>query len=224
MVLQQMDSRALCQQAPLVSRQVLLLCREIVERRLRQALWREAFSLIWECYEPANKMSTPYCFATYVCTEGASLSPGGLFCLFSLGGEESKLVCFTLESYEPFVQLCMQANLVKLGPRKGMFADIVPCFEETLRVKREWLDAARDGEERVFWFGAGEVGLRCVFRHRAWQDREPDGVLLVAVDEMPARYEVEFTEMMLRSSHVLQRLEESARHESQMALVIGSFA
>lgn len=44
-----------------------------------------------------------------------------------------------LESYERFSQLCTIANLVKVGPRSGLFLSCVTIGEGTIRVFRDWL-------------------------------------------------------------------------------------
>lgn len=49
-----------------------------------------------------------------------------------------------LEAHELFTQLVAQTNLVKIGPRNGLFTCFVPVEEGVIRVWREWLrDAAK---------------------------------------------------------------------------------
>lgn len=46
----------------------------------------------------------------------------------------------SLESHELFTQLVAQTNLVKLGPRNGLFTAFVPVEEGVLRVWKDWLE------------------------------------------------------------------------------------
>lgn len=45
----------------------------------------------------------------------------------------------SLEAHELFTQLVAQTNLVKIGPRNGLFTCFVPVEEGVIRVWREWL-------------------------------------------------------------------------------------
>lgn len=57
-----------------------------------------------------------------------------------------------LESHELFTQLCAHANLVRMGPRRGLFNSIQPVEEGVVRVWRDWLGRvvnSRDLDERV---------------------------------------------------------------------------
>ena len=46
-----------------------------------------------------------------------------------------------LDTHELFSQLCVRTDLVKLGPREGVFSSIVDlCEKVILRIWREWLD------------------------------------------------------------------------------------
>jgi hypothetical protein len=46
----------------------------------------------------------------------------------------------SLESHELFTQLVAQTNLVKIGPRHGLFTSFVEVEEGVLRVWKDWLD------------------------------------------------------------------------------------
>jgi hypothetical protein len=68
----------------------------------------------------------------------------------------------SLESHELFTQLVAQTNLVKIGPRHGLFTCFVDVEEGVLRVWKEWLaDIAAKGQQEsasVMEETAGEVG------------------------------------------------------------------
>lgn len=223
-LLKSVSSNELCTNLSLVSNEFCRMSRCIVDRRLRDTLTGQSFELIWECYTPSDKAITPYYFASYVATETSGLSPSASYSRFNLhgphGGNPAKY-SVVLEPYEAFSQLCIQANLVRIGPRRGLFLAVVGCFEENLRIKRDFLDRAEIGEEYVFWLHRDDVGVRCRFLGRRLENHSQ--AILVEESELPILYEVEFVEVMLRTGLLLSRLEESARHESQTALVIGSF-
>ena len=55
-----------------------------------------------------------------------------------------------LEAHELFTQLVAQVNLVKIGPRNGLFTCFVGVEEGVLRVWRDWLrDTAAEGRTAV---------------------------------------------------------------------------
>lgn len=124
-----------------------------------------------------------------------------------------------LESYERFSQLCTIANLVKVGPRSGLFLSCVTIGEGTIRVFRDWLaenaiserewEATRnekeailaanlngdpseinsDLEERVLWLDRGK-NIGVRFSVVALNDHGP---VLQSRDEDPAvAYTVEY--------------------------------
>jgi hypothetical protein len=80
-----------------------------------------------------------------------------------------------LESHELFSQLCVITNLVKVGPKRGLFKTCVTIGEGIIRIFRPWLSErssvfkstlSQDGEDeerekRLQWAGTGKhVGLR----------------------------------------------------------------
>jgi hypothetical protein len=50
----------------------------------------------------------------------------------------------SLEDYERFTQLCAVTNLVKLGPRNGLFTRFVEVEDSVVRVFRSWLKRLSD--------------------------------------------------------------------------------
>ena len=71
---------------------------------------------------------------------------------------------FNLSPDDPWAQLALQGNLVKLSPHKpGIFKAIVPCFEKRdfVRLKRIRLnDLAESGEGEMIWVNERkEVGV-----------------------------------------------------------------
>jgi hypothetical protein len=68
----------------------------------------------------------------------------------------------SLEAHELFTQLVAQTNLVKIGPRHGLFTCFVDVEEGVLRVWKDWLAATatkgREERESVLADPAEEVG------------------------------------------------------------------
>jgi hypothetical protein len=81
------------------------------------------------------------------------------------GGDQKIEHIINLDSHELFSQFCTIANLVKIGPRRGVFLSVVNVEEKVMRVWREWLEAqaqASKEEEkrtRLQGDGAGEGEL-----------------------------------------------------------------
>lgn len=81
--------------------------------------------------------------------------------------KHEELVCqdIHLETHELFSQLCTITNLVKVGPKRGLFLSCVNVGEGILRVWRDWLaERAKDAdskESEVLWADSKKtVGLR----------------------------------------------------------------
>ena len=102
-----------------------------------------------------------------------------------------------LDTDERFSQLCVVTNLIKLGPRRGVFRSFVNVSEGLVRVMRDWLGkrahalGAEDGETRTLWLDAQEnVGIRVRVTERSWRRAAP---VLLHRDEDPAvSYLVEY--------------------------------
>jgi hypothetical protein len=57
------------------------------------------------------------------------------------GGNEKVEHVINMDSHELFSQFCTIANLVKVGPRRGVFLSLVNVEDKVMRVWREWLEA-----------------------------------------------------------------------------------
>jgi hypothetical protein len=115
-----------------------------------------------------------------------------------------------LDSEELFSQFCVATNLVKLGPKRGVFNNIVGISDGVVRIWRSWLaerfkgesvarnslnisiqevieedDAASSKEARTLWVDDKKnIGLRVRIKQNEWQRREIP--ILVHRDEDPA--------------------------------------
>lgn len=110
-----------------------------------------------------------------------------------------------LESHELFSQLCTITNLVKVGPKRGLFLSCVNISEGITRIWRNWLAeraafkpshdggassaAAKERSERLLWADNNKtVGLRI-----GVVEREDDTPVLVRKDEdAPVSYTLQY--------------------------------
>jgi hypothetical protein len=103
-----------------------------------------------------------------------------------------------LESHELFSQLCVITNLVKVGPKRGLFKSCVTIGEGIIRIFRPWLDERsntfrttlagapeedQERERRLQWADKGKhVGLRIKVVERD----DTHAPVLVRSDEDPS--------------------------------------
>lgn len=131
-----------------------------------------------------------------------------------------------LDSHELFGQFCAIANLVKVGPRRGVFLSVVNVEDKVMRVWREWLEAQarasrqKDGgkEKRnkedpdaavagdldpssILWTNENRnVGLLVKIRDR--KSRVPIGPIIISADEeQPVSYSIEINGMYPNPNH-----------------------
>ena len=138
-----------------------------------------------------------------------------------------------LDESEPFAQLCTVVNIVKRGPRKGLFLSHVNVHEGLIRTWREWLAkrAENEGESEagggappVLWADAKQdVGIRFGLVERRALPRQ--AVFVMSDEDFPVSYRLEFSELLVRTSKLLTNLERSETEEltnSGNAIVIAS--
>lgn len=133
-----------------------------------------------------------------------------------------------LDESEPFAQLCTVVNIVKRGPRKGLFLSHVNVQEGLIRTWREWLAKRADGETGalpILWADAKQdVGIRFDVVERKAIPRQ--AVLVMSDEDFPVSYRVEFSELLVRTSKLLVNLEKSETEELTNlgnAVIIASF-
>lgn len=152
------------------------------------------------------------------------------------GGQRSVVERPSIDVYldddESFSQLCATTNLVRLGPKPGLFRSHVNVSDGVVRVWREWLAArasekARETttEEVVLWVDAArDVGVR--FRVTEKDIRAQHPVLVGNDEQLPVAYRLEFEELLVRSSTLLVMVEKSEVQEvaaEGKAIVLASF-
>lgn len=172
----------------------------------------------------------------------------------------------SLDGEEWFTQLCAVTNLVKVGPRNGLFSCFVEVEEGVVRVWKKWLremagregvtnsgardnnaliieeetgrsekgkEAAQDfsgiaddlNDDDILWVSsARNTGLRFKVRERKFRCDTP--ILMYANEDTPVSYEIEYDELLVRTSHLLLKFENSLVQQdnaSGKAIVFGSF-
>ncbi|KAF2973433.1 hypothetical protein GQX73_g100 [Xylaria multiplex] len=142
-----------------------------------------------------------------------------------------------LEAGELFTQLCAITNLVKIGPKRGLFLSIDNITDGVIRVWRDWLrqQAERSSTEQqqagqgrlddssILWTDSSKnVGVR--FRVLL---REEDQPLLLSQDEdPPVSYTLEYQELIVRTNKLLLTLETSEAQQiahAGKAIIIASY-
>lgn len=119
-----------------------------------------------------------------------------------------------LDSDELFTQLCTVTNLVKVGPRHGLFSSIANVNETVIRVWRDWLDReatrAAGKQQRpssalddpsILWTDSSKtVGLR----FRVVEDRSAPAPILLGRNEEPSvSYSMEYQGTPYLMSNIL---------------------
>ncbi|KAI3337917.1 F-box domain-containing protein, variant [Ustulina deusta] len=143
-----------------------------------------------------------------------------------------------LDAGDLFTQLCAVTNLVKVGPKRGLFLSIDNVTDGVIRVWRDWLreqaersatEQQQDGQTRlddpsILWIGTSKnVGVR----FRVVPKEEGQTPLLLSRDEDPAvSYTLEYQELIVRTNKLQLTLETSEAQQvadSGKAIIIASF-
>jgi len=140
-----------------------------------------------------------------------------------------------MEQGEMFSQLCTVTNLVKVGPKPGLFLSHVNVGDGLIRLWRNWLaaqaadrtGAAGTSATPILWADTAQtVGVRFRVEERDAMGWEMLPVLMAPDEEMPVAYRLEFDELVVRAGRLLLMVEASERQEvttSGKAIVIASF-
>ncbi|KAI1491553.1 hypothetical protein F5X96DRAFT_678311 [Biscogniauxia mediterranea] len=143
----------------------------------------------------------------------------------------------SLESGELLSQLCTVANLVKVGPRRGLFLSIAQVSDGVIRVWRDWLrtQAANSAalkqqrarprldDESILWTDSRkDVGIK----FRVVEKEDVNAPVLVGPnDEPPVSYVLEYQELIIRTNQLLLSLETSEAQQvthAGKAIVVAS--
>jgi hypothetical protein len=152
-----------------------------------------------------------------------------------------------LDDDESFSQLCTTTNLVRMGPKPGLFRSHVNVGEGVVRVWRDWLAAragsgqagagVRDrgdggggggaGGEAILWADAArDVGVRFRVAEKDVPGHMQHPVLVARDEQLPVAYRLEFEELLVRSTTLLVMVEKSEVQEitaEGKAIVLASF-
>ena len=90
----------------------------------------------------------------------------------------------SLDPEESFSQLRVQTNLVKPGPRAGLFENLVSVSDGLVRIWREWLkERAANGQNVASREGDGEDQSEGKAMRTLWMDHKTDIGLIVRIKE-----------------------------------------
>lgn len=242
------------------------LALRIIHTRLTDAAWLPDHELIFECYHPSAKISTPYLHCDYLGTDGLEgytedeekqLTLSQMHNLYSrfrpVVQEENRRgraryptasgsaqaveddlmasVSVHLDDGEMFSQLCAVTNLVKTGPRRGLFLSHVNVNDGVVRVFRRWLAAktATDAEgasdeDPILWTDRHKtVGIKFRVQQDNADMRRP--TLWADDDDPPVAYTLVYEELLIRTSELLLEVEKSEAQEvtsTGKAIIIAS--
>ncbi|KAI1453392.1 hypothetical protein F4805DRAFT_376876 [Annulohypoxylon moriforme] len=226
--------------------------------RLIEASKLQDHKMILECYHPSEKLSTPELFCEYLGTNGLTEAGdeadlGELNKLYTrfrpflrderFGAIEeiSKPRLPThqifLDSSELFSQMCTVTNLVKVGPRNGLFSSLANVTDSVVRVWRDWLKRAAEhtaaGKQQqadsgmddpsILWTDSSKtVGLK----FRVAEDESIPAPILFGRDEDPSvSYTLEYQELLIKANWLLLSYETSEAQQvthAGKAIVIAS--
>lgn len=139
-----------------------------------------------------------------------------------------------LEEGEMFSQLCAVTNMVKVGPRRGLFLSHVNVCDGVVRVFRRWLAAQASGsgdEDPVLWTDWHQtVGLKFRVQQntadaRRQQQQRPALWSAAEEEDLPVSYTLVYDELLVRTSTLLLEVEKSEDQEvtsTGKAIVIAS--
>ncbi|EXM00161.1 hypothetical protein NOF04DRAFT_1029265 [Fusarium oxysporum II5] len=123
-----------------------------------------------------------------------------------------------LDDGEMFSQLCAVTNLVKEGPRSGLFISHVNIVDGVIRVFRKWLakmasrqDKSQSDSENIIWIDThNNVGIRFSVAPAA---SEHMPLISGPDDDPPVHYKLVYEELLVRASSLLLAVEQSAVQE-----------
>lgn len=227
-----------------VNRRIYCAAITILHDRLLRAAAMPEHRLTLECYTPDERLTAPSFYCDYLATDPLPTPEALVTSLSQLNGlyshfkptysaqegrrrwsdtaepESTVLGSGTMHLDESalFGQLCTVTNLVKLGPRRGLFLSHVNVGEGVIRVWRDWLASraaagVSDGGE-VLWADADrDVGIR-VGLVEPIDAADSNAPVFVARDEdLPVSYRLEYSEVLVRSTKLLRMLEKSETQE-----------
>ncbi|KAI2464095.1 hypothetical protein F4781DRAFT_86483 [Annulohypoxylon bovei var. microspora] len=234
--------------------------------RLIEASKLQDHEMILECYHPSEKLSTPELFCEYLGTDGLTEAGdeaylGELNKLYTrfrpyLGEEQPRprnpwktgtveeilkprlpTHQIFLDSSELFSQLCTVTNLVKVGPRNGLFTSLANVTDSVVRVWRDWLKRAAENtaagtqqqanldmdDPSILWTNSSKtVGLR----FKVVEDESVPAPILFGRDEDPSvSYTLVYEELLIKANWLLLSYETSEAQQvthAGKAVVIAS--
>ncbi|KUI61646.1 hypothetical protein VP1G_08834 [Cytospora mali] len=148
----------------------------------------------------------------------------------AMEGDDTARVNVSLDDGEMFSQLCSVTNMVKGSPRRGLFLSHVNINTGVVRVFRRWLreraSGNGDAREDILWTDRHRnVGLRFKVREDVGARAGPTIWTQAEEEDRPVSYELEYQELVVRTSQLLINVEKSEDQEvahTGKAIVIAS--
>lgn len=138
-------------------------------------------------------------------------------------------VTVQLDEGEMFSQLCAVTNLVKTGPRRGLFLSHVNLNDSVVRVFRRWLAARAagdDSEDPILWTSRDKtVGLKFRVTENVDDGARPAIWSQAEDEDLPVSYTLVYEELLVRTSTLLLEVEKSEAQEvtsTGKAIIIAS--
>ncbi|KAI9877453.1 MAG: hypothetical protein M1830_003875 [Pleopsidium flavum] len=153
--------------------------------------------------------------------------------------QDSVCQTVTLESHELFSQLCGCVNIVKVGPRRGLFLSCVNVAEGVMRIWREWLAERAHSTLSPSLSDMAELALAKVHpaspsngtgrddgeERMLWIDsgrnvgmkvtvrerrwRRDQPIMFRRDEDVAVSYAIDFEELFVRTTHLLLAVEQS---------------
>lgn len=145
-------------------------------------------------------------------------------------GDDTARVNISLDDGEMFSQLCCVTNMVKGSARRGLFLSHVNINDGVTRVFRRWLreraTGTGDKREDILWTDRKRnVGLRFKVREDFGAPNGPAILTQKDDEDRPVSYELEYQELVVRTSQLLINVEKSEDQEvshTGKAIIIAS--
>lgn len=145
--------------------------------------------------------------------------------------QETMVQTLSLEGHERFGQLVAKANIACMGPKHGLFFSFVELEDRTVRVFKTWMrDAVTKGREAMLWTDdmTQKVGIKTTVVERRWRRNGAAPIMVLAdEDDEPVTFDIHYEELLIRTSHLLLKLEESLLQQQSTdgkAIVFGNFS
>lgn len=178
----------------------------------------DLYSRFWPVVQEENRRGR----ARYPVASGSTQAEGS-------GDDLTASLTVELDEGEMFSQLCCVTNLVKTGPRRGLFLSHVNINDGVVRVFRKWLAARAKGDKKedpILWTDRNKtVGLRFGVTENTDRLAQPAIWSETEDEDLPMSYTLVYEELLVRTTALLLEVEKSEVQEvnsTGKAIIIAS--